>query len=164
MIIIDNNILSTFAKIGRLDILFRLFPQRQIAIVPAVYDELRIGIRKGYVQLEDVMAMVEKKSIRLITLTEAEIFLKPTLPVSFDEGELESVAVCKSREKPLLTNERSVKNWCIKEDIKYADLPDLLRACWQSTVMSKKEVKSLIEDIEEKDNITFRSKEEIFKE
>jgi len=40
--------------------LFRLFPQRQIAIVPAVYDELRIGIRKGYVQLEDVMAMVEK--------------------------------------------------------------------------------------------------------
>ena len=153
MIIIDNNILSTFAKIGRLDILFRLFPQKQIAIVPAVYDELRVGIRKGYVQLEDVMAMVEKKSIRLITLTEAEIFLKPTLPVSFDEGELESVAVCKSR---------SVKNWCIKEDIKYADLPDLLRACWQSTVMSKKEVKSLIEDIEEKDNITFRSKEEIF--
>jgi len=57
-----------------------------------------------------------------------------------------------------------VKNWCIKEDIKYAYLPDLLRACWQSTVMSKKEVKSLIEDIEEKDNITFRSKEEIFKE
>jgi hypothetical protein len=40
MIIIDNNILSTFAKIGRLDILFRLFPQRQIAIVPAVYDDL----------------------------------------------------------------------------------------------------------------------------
>jgi len=84
MIIIDNNILSTFAKIGRLDILFRLFPQRQIAIVPAVYDELRIGIKKGYVQLEDVMAMVEKKSIRLITLTEAEIFLKPTLPALFD--------------------------------------------------------------------------------
>ncbi len=164
MIIVDNNILSTFAKIGRLDVLFRLFPQRQIAIVPAVYNELRFGIRKGHVQLEDVMEMVEKKSIRLITLTEAEIFLKPTLPVSFDEGELESVAACKFRKITLLTNERSVKNWCVKEDIKYADLPDLLRACWRSEVMYKKEVKTLIEEIEEKDNITFKSKEEIFKD
>lgn len=164
MIIVDNNILSTFAKIGRLNILFQLFPQTKIGIVPAVYNELRIGVRKGHVQLKQVMEMVQQKSIRLITLTEAEIFLKPTLPVSFDEGELESVAVCKSRKVTFLTNEKSVKNWCIKEDIKYADLPDLLRACWQSTVMSKKEVKSLIEDIEEKDNITFRSKEEIFKE
>ena len=97
-------------------------------------------------------------------MTEAEIFLKPPLPVSFDEGELESVAACKLRKITLLTNERSVKNWCVKEDIKYADLPDLLRACWQSKVMSKKEVKTLIEEIEEKDNITFRSKEEIFKD
>lgn len=164
MIIVDNNILSTFAKIGRLDILFQLFPQTQIGIVPAVYNELRIGVRKGHVQLKQVMEMVQQKSIRLITLTEAEIFLKPTLPVSFDEGELESVAVCESRKITLLTNERSVKNWCIKENIKYADLPDLLRACWQSTVMSKKEVESLIGDIEEKDNITFRSKEEILKD
>jgi len=56
------------------------------------------------------------------------------------------------RKITLLTNERSVKNWCVKEDIKYADLPDLLRACWQSKVMSKKEVKTLTEEIEEKDN------------
>jgi predicted nucleic acid-binding protein len=164
MIIVDNNILSTFAKIDRLDILFQLFPQTQIGIVPAVYNELRIGVRKGHVQLKQVMEMVQQKRIRLITLTEEEIFLKPYFPVSFDEGELESVAVCKSRKIILLTNERSVKNWCIKEDIKCADLPDLLRACWQSTVISKEEVKSLIEDIEEKDNITFRSKEEIFKD
>ncbi len=79
-------------------------------------------------------------------------------------GELESVAACKLRKIALLTNERSVKNWCVKEDIECADLPDLLRGCWQSKVMSKKEVKTLIEEIEEKDNITFRSKEEIFKE
>ena len=164
MIIVDNNILSTFAKIGRLHILFQLFHQSQIGIVPAVYNELRIGVRKGYVELKEVMEMVQKKSIRLITLTEAEIFLKPTLPLSFDEGELESVALCKSRKITLLTNERSVKNWCVKEDIKYADLPDLLRACWQSKVMSKKEVKTLIDEIEDKDNITFRSKEEIFKD
>ena len=164
MIIVDNNILSTFAKIGRLDVLFQLFPRSQIGIVPAVYNELRIGVTKGHVQLKEVMEMVQKKSIRLITLTEAEIFLKPTLPVSFDEGELESVAVCKSRKIALLTNERSVKNWCVKEDIKYADLPDLLRACWQSEAMSQEEVKTLIEEIEEKDNITFKSKEEIFKD
>ncbi len=57
-----------------------------------------------------------------------------------------------------------MKNWCAKENIKHADLPDLLRACWQSEAMSKKEVKTLIEEIEEKDNITFRSKEEIFRD
>ena len=164
MIIVDNNILSTFAKIGRLDVLFQLFPQSQIGIVPAVYNELRIGVTKGHVQLKEVMEMVQKKSIRLVTLTETEILLKPTLPISFDEGELESVAVCKARKIALLTNERSVKNWCVKEDIKYADLPDLLSACWQSEAMPQEEVKTLIEEIEEKDNITFKSKEEIFKD
>ena len=48
--------------------------------------------------------------------------------------------------------------------IKHADLPDLLRTCWQSKLISEEEVKTLIEEIEEKDNITFRSKQEIFKD
>ena len=61
--------------------------------------------------------MFQQKRSRLITLTEAVIFLKPNLPVSFDEGELESVAVSKSRKIKLLTIERRVKNWRIKEDI-----------------------------------------------
>ena len=40
MILIDNNILSTFARVDQLELLFRLFPKDSLGVPPAVYDEL----------------------------------------------------------------------------------------------------------------------------
>ena len=41
MILIDTNILSTFAKIDRLELLFKVFNQETLYISPNVFQELK---------------------------------------------------------------------------------------------------------------------------
>ena len=47
MLLADTNILSTFAKIDQLSLLLRLFGNRRVGVVPAVYAEFQIGVNKG---------------------------------------------------------------------------------------------------------------------
>ncbi|MBM3235280.1 type II toxin-antitoxin system VapC family toxin [Candidatus Poribacteria bacterium] len=47
MILLDTNIVGTFALIGALDLLFALFAKDKIGISPAVYAELVAGVREG---------------------------------------------------------------------------------------------------------------------
>ncbi|MBU1487382.1 hypothetical protein KKH56_04960 [bacterium] len=162
MIVIDNNILSTLAKIEKIDILFEVFDPEEIAIVPGVYEELRNGLNRGYFLLSEVMNLVSQEKIKLLPLTEEEILLKSELPVSFDKGERECLVVCKLRRFKLVTNEKSVKNFCDREEIDYMDLPDLLRTLWRTELYSKDEVRELVREIEAKDNVVFKSPEEIF--
>ncbi len=164
MILIDNNILSTFAKIEKLDLLFNLIPNEQIGIVPAVHEELRRGVKRGYLLLIELMKLITEKKIKIVPLTEEEILLKANLPPSFDQGELETIAVCKLRNFKLLSNEKSVRNFCKRKKISYASLPDLLRLLWKNNIIPQEEIRKLIDQIEEKDNLIFKNKWEIFKE
>jgi len=92
------------------------------------------------------------------------VFWASALPVSFDAGERETLAVAKSRGCSILTNENQIKNWCRREQIEYWDLPGLLRAFWRTNVVSRELVRSLIGQIETKDRIVFRNKEGILQE
>jgi predicted nucleic acid-binding protein len=161
-ILFDCNILSTFAKIDELDLLFRLFKGKMLATSPTVYEELITGIAKGYSSLEKVLNRIKEDIVQILSLTKEEIFLKGTLPCSFDEGERELVAVCKKRGYILATNEKIVKNYCTKENIHYLDLSDILRALWVRKVVSKNVVIGIIERIKKEDRIMFKRVDSIF--
>jgi predicted nucleic acid-binding protein len=161
MILVDTNILSTLAKVGKLDLLFRLFTQEKIGIVPSVYEEIQIGIEKGYDILQSILDFVKQGHIHLVPLSEEELIAKASLPRSFDEGEREVGAVAKQRQWTILTNENLVKNWCQREKIPCIDLSTLLRALWRTGIMLKEEVAVLINEIENKDRLVFKNKEQI---
>lgn len=164
MLLADTNILSTFAKINQLTLLFRLFDNKGIGVVPAVYAEFQAGVNKGYADLQAVVKLIQQGRIDLAAPTAQEIFQENALPVSFDAGERETLAVAKSRGYSILTNENQIKNWCKREQIEYWDLPGLLRALWRTNVVSRELVRSLIDQIEAKDRIVFRNKEAILQE
>ena len=46
-VVIDTDILSTFCKIGKLELLQRLFRKSTIIIVPSVYKEIRMAMQSG---------------------------------------------------------------------------------------------------------------------
>jgi predicted nucleic acid-binding protein len=46
MILVDTNILGTFARVDALDLLFELFSDDEIGVAPAVYAELLAGLRE----------------------------------------------------------------------------------------------------------------------
>ncbi|MBM4461465.1 MAG: hypothetical protein FJ011_27530 [Chloroflexi bacterium] len=112
MLLADTNILSTFAKVNQLALLFRLFGDERIGIVPAVYAEFQAGVKKGYADLQVVIKLIQQGQIDLAALTAQEVFWASALPVSFDAGERETLAVAKSRGCSILTNENQIKNWC----------------------------------------------------
>lgn len=164
MLLADTNILSTFAKIDQLPLLLRLFDAQRIGVVPAVYAEFQAGLNKGYADLQTVVKLIQQGRIDLVTPTAQEVFQKDVLPASFDAGERETLVVAKSRGYAVLTNETQIKNWCKRDEIKYWDLPGLLRALWRTGLASREQVRSLIDQIEAKDRIIFRNKEAILQE
>jgi len=164
VILSDTNVLSTFAKIGRLPLLLQLFERAKIGVVPAVYAELQAGVSSGYVVLQAAIALIQQGPIALLMPTAQEIFDKDALPDSFDVGERETLAVAKSRGCQVLTNETHVKNWCKRAGIGCWDLPGVLRALWRMNLLTKEQVRELVEQIETKDRIVFKNKEQIFQE
>jgi predicted nucleic acid-binding protein len=96
MFLCDTNILSTFAKINQMELLLQLFARDEMAVVPAVYEELQEGIRRGYAPLQAANALIQQGSMTILTPNTQEIFDKDALPRSFDAGERETIAIAKS--------------------------------------------------------------------
>ncbi|MBI1924160.1 hypothetical protein HYR99_07900 [Candidatus Poribacteria bacterium] len=163
MILVDNNILSTFARVKQLKLLFQLFPKDALGIPPAVHDEMMDAIRQGYMFLEAVAEMVRNGRLQIVTLTPVEIAAKQTLPSSFGAGDAECVIICQTRGDTLLTNDRRVRNFCRAGGIAIFDLPQLLRALWENGVLSKRRVRRLVDEIEVAENMVIKNKEAIFK-
>lgn len=164
MLLCDTNILSTFAKINQMGLLLQLFARDEIAVVPAVYEELQEGIRRGYASLQAANVCIQQGTITILAPNAQEIFDKDALPRSFDAGERETIAVAKSRAYAILTNEAHVKNWCERSGILYWDLPRILRALWRTGLLTKEHVHKLVALIESKDRVIFKNQEAIFKE
>jgi predicted nucleic acid-binding protein len=162
MIVCDTNILSTCARVGILELLFKLFPKHEFAISKAVYEELREAIRHGARFLHSALALVDSDQIRLLSLAPEEERDKSTLPRSFGPGELEGVVICARRNSIFLTNDKRVRNYCQEHGIEVYDLALLLRTFWRKGVVSRKEVQKIVSDIERLERMVFKNKQGIF--
>lgn len=164
MVLIDTDILSTFAKIERLDLLFQVFKGKSLCVSPSVFQEICNGINDGYSSLAGILRLVHNREIRILPLTEAEIMAGYSLPQSFGMGETDSLIICKHRGLPLATNDKRVTKFCETEGIRYIALNALLRMLWKNSILDKEAVKGLICEIEKKDRIVIPKQGEIFVE
>ena len=64
MILLDTNILSTFAKIERLELLFSVFNTRKLFISPNVFNELIDARRLGYKHVESIFDLIREGGAR----------------------------------------------------------------------------------------------------
>ena len=58
MVFVDTDVLSIFAKIQRLPLLFAVFNQERLHIALAVEDEIKIGVSKEFHFAQDIMALL----------------------------------------------------------------------------------------------------------
>ena len=161
IIILDTNIISTFSKIKKLELLYDVFNANVFYISPNVHKEIMAAKEKGYIFVEQVTDLLQRKKLVTLTLNSEEAVKAEKLPSSFSKGERDSLVICKERNGIFVTNERKVINYCKKHDIAYFDLRDILKALHQFMNFSKDEVSKLIDEIEEKDNIIIKDKNEI---
>jgi predicted nucleic acid-binding protein len=146
----DTDILSTFARIHRLDILKKI--SDGVVVPQAVKAELarvRIDVRR--------------LDPDFVTLTKDELKDLKKTDNSLDRGERECFVIARNRRLPLASNETIVHKSCKKEGIDYLTLPRMLRFAITEGVITRQEARKLISVIEEEEHTMIKNKNEIFK-
>jgi len=163
MIIFDTDIISTFGKIKRLDLLRTLLPDSQFFMVPSVYSELLKAKDRGYEFVDYVM---EGENFEIISLTKEEMGFLSKLNEerkSLGSGELECISVCKHRGSIFVTNDVAAKKVCDIYNIKFIDLSMILKSLLATKILTHNEVRALIAEIEKKDKVVIMDIEDILK-
>ena len=163
MVFIDTDVLSIFAKIQRLPLLFAIFNEDRLNISAAVEIELQTGVAKGFGFTQDIVALHSQGRIETYHPTAADQQFMVTLARTLDSGERESVAICKRLNAIFVSNERRVKHHCRESGVDCVNLADILRALWELEILTKADVREIIAEISAKDNLKFRTTDPIFK-
>ncbi len=156
-VIADTDILSTFGKIDRLDLLQRLFDS--VYIAPAVSRELMRAEGVGFAWVATV-----KRTVTLLPLSEDEHREAERLASLYPQlgsGEIESFVLAQTHHLLCLTNERQAKMVGNTLGLSYLDLEELLRALKTRQLLTTEALADLIAQIEEYDHTRIKAKEQI---
>ncbi len=163
VVFVDTDVLSIFAKIQRLPLLFTVFNEDHLNISTTVESELQTGIAKGFDFAQNVIALHSQGKIVTYHPTAVDQRFTATLPKTLGSGERESMAICKRLNAIFVSNERRVKHHCRKNGIDCVNLSEILRALWERGILMQADVRKVISEIETKDNLKFRTTDPIFK-
>ena len=164
MIVADTNILSTFARVGAIDLLRQLCKSDRLHVTPATFHELRRAVEVGCDFLVPALEAIQTGSgLDLVELRREEVLASKDLPRSLGAGEAESIAICLHRPGTrLLTNDKRARNFCREHSIPCLDLPAILRGLWVRQVVSKEWVRQLLRRIETEQGMVIKNKDAIF--
>ena len=163
MIFVDTDVLSTFAKIERLPLLFAVFDQETLNIAEAVENEVKRGVSKGFSFSNDIIALQTQGQIYTYHTTPADQEFMNSLPQTLDAGERESMALCKRFTATFASNEKRVMHYCKANGIDCINLVDILRLLWELQILTQTDVRKVITEIKTEDRLKFRSIDPIFK-
>lgn len=163
MVFVDTDVLSIFAKIQRLPLLFDVFNQDSLNIAAAVEREIKVGVSKGFYFALDIVALQKRELISIHHPTSADEDFMDSLPQKLGAGERESMAICKRLTAIFTSNERRVMHYCRENGIGCVNLTEVLRTFWELNILSQSEIRELIKEIEVKDCLKFRTIDPIFK-
>lgn len=156
--LLDADILSMFAKVAKIELLEEILGRDNVAITPGVLGEVTLPLRFGYSFPEAIIQHVTVVSLLPEDIEEL-LGLQSKYP-SLGRGELESIAVCKTKGYTFASNDRIAKASAEKEGVKTLSLQALLRAMWEKRGRSKEEVKQILEAIKISDKLEIPSEVE----
>jgi len=138
-VVFDTNILSTFAKINRLDLLVKLFDKQKLLIPTMVFKELQDS------KQEFTQTVLDNKSFEKVNSTKEEKDLILSLRTRLGIGEKECIAICKNRSYIFVTNDEIAIKEAEKQGIEWLNLEIILTALKQEKIINEKELEKLIE-------------------
>ncbi|MBI4451803.1 hypothetical protein HY637_00090 [Candidatus Woesearchaeota archaeon] len=155
--VFDADLLSTFAKIERLELLAKVFGNKNLLMPPAVASDLQ---RSKSILVKNVL---KSKLFQQTNLSsqERELVKKISERKHLGMGEIECIAVCKQRKMVIVTNDNKAIDLADKLGIEAVDLEAILYS--MKELMEIKALKQIIEDIEAKDRVVIVNKEIILR-
>ncbi len=161
-IVLDCDIVSTLAKIDKIDLLSEVFKDRRIVIPNAVYVELLEAERMGFTFTEKIF----NSQIEITTMIGSELdeFKNIVKNTKIHHGEAEGMVIARNRKGVFLTNDRVAVKFCEQNDIAVLDLKDILKITARKRIVDENEMIKIMKDIEVKDNTVIVEGDEILKE
>lgn len=157
MIVFDTNILCTFAKIDKLKLIVDLFKGVELLIPQSVIDEV-VSSKQNYVN-----NIIENDIFKQIKITEQEKAFEQQLKENLGKGEKECISICANRGLIFVTNDEKAIKEAEKYSIEWLNLEIILCSLKEEKIVSRDELKNIIEEIEIKDKVKIPNKEELLR-
>ncbi len=133
MIISDTDFISSFAKIGEVDLVFEALKTKEITITRAVYDELKeVPV---FEKLLPYISGGKKNKINIENVSAENISEK------LGRGENESIILAKSKNAKLLMDDREAGKYAEANGVDVIDIPAFLFYCKEKKILSVSDVK-----------------------
>lgn len=142
--VIDTGFISSFFKINRINLIFDTLKIDELIIPTTVLNELK---NSNFYQV--FLEFISKEN--RIKLVNIEI----QKPNKYGKGELSCIAIAKKINIPILTDDKKAGEFAKSKNIVVIDIPAFLLHSKNKGVISKQEVKQIIEDLKEKDYYEF---------
>jgi len=146
LIVSDTDFLSSFAKIDKLKLIFRILKTREIVITEATYGELKespvFDLLLPYFSAKENKIIIKKVSAKYV-------------PEYLGLGERESIALAKKHKAKLLMNDRLAGKYAEKISVKVIDIPTFLFYCKEKKILNTPQLKTIISKLKAKDFYEF---------
>ena len=138
MVLVDNTVLSNFAKVEKLYLLEEIFGE--ICITSQVLEEFRLGIERRV--LPDI-----KPKFKVLVLKEEETELYESLRTRLGKGEASSIAVANFRKMTLLTDDYDARKVANIMGIPVSGTIGVLTLCVKKRVLSKEQGNEILKSM-----------------
>jgi len=149
LIVSDTDFLSSFAKIDELKLVFRVLKTKEIVITEAVYNEIKkspvLDILLPYFSAKENKIIIKKISAK-------------DVPENLGTGERESISLAKDKKAKLLMDDRDAGEYAESKGVDVIDIPAFLFHCKEKNILSVSEIKSIINNLKDKDHYEFEAK------
>ncbi len=146
MIVCDTDFLSSFGKINKLDLIFKVFKTKEMVIAQAVYDELKespmFDLLLPYFSANKNKIIVKKVPTK-------------NFPHNLGGGERESIAFAKDNKAKLLMNDKVAGKYAKTIGVKVIDIPAFLLYCKEKKILGASQLKIIILKLKAKDFYEF---------
>jgi predicted nucleic acid-binding protein len=142
-VLLDANVLSRLAHIGKADLLPATLPNR-CTISPTIYRELEAGINSGAPYLQAVTALVQRGEIRVLDLEDEDQELVASVPRKLARGEAEGIALCKRLDMVFVTHDRKAANYCERAGVTCLHFSILIGALHKRGLLTDTEAKQAL--------------------
>ncbi|MCB0125343.1 MAG: hypothetical protein KDE58_23980 [Caldilineaceae bacterium] len=147
-VLFDTNVLSHFAKIGRLPVLLQAFADvhraKRLYVSPMIQRELETGVRLDASYLQDALRLIEDGDIQIIQPTKADRQFIHSLPAKLAAGEAEAIALCYRLNLVFISHDRKAINYCERSGISSIKFEVFANRLMAARLLTESEIAQMI--------------------
>ena len=143
-IVLDANVLSRLARIGRLDVIPRAF-SGPCYLTSAIANEIEAGLEAGVMYLEVVRTLIQRGELGVLSALEEDRRYMDSLPRKLGQGEAEGIALCHRLNMVFVTHDRQAANFCEQAGVRCLHFRTLVDALQKRGLLTAEEALRALE-------------------